>query len=434
MRCVELRGGEDPALFVFPGAGGEAAELAPLVEALEIEQRVLAVEPFEPLDSAEPPSVERIAQNAVALVRASQPDGPYFLLGYSFGGLVALEVSRSLRGAGETVELVGLVDVIYDRRYWSKGVFVRATARRSAHHLREIVRRPPAQAWAELSLRARRLAGHIAARGDPEALPPQTAHDRQAANLHAMGGWRPRAIEGPVVLFTSGDDEDLACDPAELWRPWIDDLDVRRVPGSHLRFVRDPESLVALARAVDGVLGDGPPRELRVLVATTFPWKATGRLAVELARVGCVVDVVGPSNSVVHSLPQVAHAYRLDRIRPLHALRRAMLESRVDLVVPFDDRTRQALHKIYEQAEPGSSSGARLRELIERSLGPPRNLRVDLFALCGDGRCSRRRSAMPPDRRRARRRCGRRVDGEARRISRAEDGWELGWTGGCDRP
>lgn len=372
MRCVELRAGEGPALFVFPGAGGEADELSPLVGALKTERPVVGVEPFEPLsDDAGLPSVESIAEIAVGLIKAWQPGGPYFLLGYSFGGLVALEVSRSLRSSGEAAAFVGLVDVIYDRRYWSRRIFVRATARRSVHHLRRIVREPPAQAWAELSGRTRRLVGHLAARGDPGGGPPPVVHDRQAANTEAMARWRPRAIEGPVVLFTSGDGEDFACDPAALWRPWIDDLEVLRVPGSHLRIVRDPESLSALAQAVDGVLEGGGARELRLLLATAFAWEGAGRLAVELARIGCVVEAVAPSNSVVHRLPSVARTHRLDRIRPLRALRHAMLESHADLVIPFDDRTRRALQQIHEQAEPGSPSGARLRALVEKSLGPP---------------------------------------------------------------
>ena len=372
MRCVELRTGEGPALFVFPGLGGEADELSPLVGALETERPVVGVEPFEPLsDDAGLPSVERIAESAVALIKARQPGGPYFLLGYSFGGLVALEVSRSLRSSGEAVDFVGLVDVIYDRRYWSRRsscvqrlvdpyiICVEICASRRP-------RRGPSCRGGLVGLRGTwRLAVTLEAVHRP---PCTTGRRPTSRRWHR---WRPRAIEGPVVLFTSGDGEDFACDPAALWRPWIDDLEVRRVPGSHLRIVRDPESLSALAQAVDGVLEGGGARELRLLLATAFAWEGTGRLAVELARIGCAVDAVAPSNSVVHRLPSVARTYRLDRIRPLRALRRAMLESRADLVIPFDDRTRRALHQIHEQAEPGSSSGARLRALVEKSLGPP---------------------------------------------------------------
>jgi hypothetical protein len=196
------------------------------------------------------------------------------------------------------------------------------------------------------------------------------ARDGEAADYEAaMVRWRPRAIHGPVVIF-SGGGEDFACDPAALWRPWIDDLGVHRLPGSHLGIVRDAESVAALAQAVDRELDAADPQSLRVLLATTFGWESACRLAVELAGVGCVVEAVAPPNNVVHRLTLVARTYRLGRVDPLRSLRRAIEESRADLVIPFDDRTRQALHRVYDQADATTTSGARLRELIGRSLGP----------------------------------------------------------------
>src|SRR6202043_1246860 len=38
-----------------------------------------------------------------------QSNGPYFLCGYSFGGLVAFELARTLRDRGDEVAFVGLL-------------------------------------------------------------------------------------------------------------------------------------------------------------------------------------------------------------------------------------------------------------------------------------------------------------------------------------
>jgi thioesterase domain-containing protein len=56
------------------------------------------------------PSVEAIARRYLAEVREARPRGPYLLGGWSFGGLVALEMARQLHAIGEAVPLVVLVD------------------------------------------------------------------------------------------------------------------------------------------------------------------------------------------------------------------------------------------------------------------------------------------------------------------------------------
>lgn len=55
-------------------------------------------------------SVEELAHDHIELMRSIQREGPYRLAGYSFGGLVALEIARQLRGAGEEIELLFLLD------------------------------------------------------------------------------------------------------------------------------------------------------------------------------------------------------------------------------------------------------------------------------------------------------------------------------------
>ena len=371
MRCVELRAGSGPAVFVFPGAGADARELAPLAEALETRRRIVGVEFFDPdAGAGGVPSIECLARDAVALMREQQPQGPYAVLGYSFGGLVALEAAQSLRSAGETVELAGLVDVLYDSRYWPTVVFLRATARRSAHHVASAGPR------AGVGRVGRAREPHTSAR--PPARRSRWSRRRRTTGAGrsgirraaAMARWRPRPIEGPVHLFTSDDSEDFACDLAALWGPWIDELVVHRVAGSHLEIVRDESSLRALARSIDGTLDPARTDTLRVLVATAFAWEPPCRLAIELERVGCVVEAIAPPTSALHGMASVERTYRLDRVRPLRTLRRAILESRASLVIASDDRTRRALHAIYEQADPGTPGGTRLRTLIEGSFGP----------------------------------------------------------------
>ena len=55
-------------------------------------------------------SVEAIAAYYLEEMRKVQPQGPYLLGGYSFGGVAAYEIARRLRAAGEEVAFLVLFD------------------------------------------------------------------------------------------------------------------------------------------------------------------------------------------------------------------------------------------------------------------------------------------------------------------------------------
>ncbi|WP_460395588.1 alpha/beta fold hydrolase [Actinophytocola sediminis] len=54
--------------------------------------------------------ITRLAADYLDHVRAQQPDGPYFLAGWSIGGLIAFEMADLLRRAGVEVGLLAMVD------------------------------------------------------------------------------------------------------------------------------------------------------------------------------------------------------------------------------------------------------------------------------------------------------------------------------------
>lgn len=101
-------------------------------------------------------SMEELARDHIEQIRSIQPRGPYRLAGYSFGGLVALEVAQQLRQAGERIELLFLLDPseaftsqskvepeLYEKRNTCAREGLAARVKRHARHLaqhpREIV-------------------------------------------------------------------------------------------------------------------------------------------------------------------------------------------------------------------------------------------------------------------------------------------------------
>ena len=129
---------------------------------------------------------------------------------------------------------VGLVDSLFDQRHWPTGLFVKATARRAALHARGLVR-PAAGTSAAGAVRPVGSPGEAAARPPPGSRTPGATGVAtvQDANLAVMAQWRPRVFDRPVTLFAATE-SDFGCDLADLWRPWLPQLEVRRVWGNHL--------------------------------------------------------------------------------------------------------------------------------------------------------------------------------------------------------
>jgi thioesterase domain-containing protein len=109
---VLLRGGaEEAPFFLVHGLGGGVFGYADLVDHLPEGCAIYGLQAAG-LEDEEPPdtSIEAMAERFVAAVRAVQPHGPYRLGGYCYGGVVAFEMARQLRAAGEPPALVAIVE------------------------------------------------------------------------------------------------------------------------------------------------------------------------------------------------------------------------------------------------------------------------------------------------------------------------------------
>jgi pimeloyl-ACP methyl ester carboxylesterase len=182
---------------------------------------LFAIDP--PIDVAKglvpPPStIADLAGRHLAAIRAHRPDGPYRLFGYSFGGLVAFEMTRQLEAAGAIVEICALGDsptistVPLLRRGAAPAFTRRAEARRSyARFRRSGVRGALGAARLQVARlrhghrRRRELARHAREGGLLAAF----ARDAYLAEImHQLArGWSaagPVAAKGLYVASTAG--------------------------------------------------------------------------------------------------------------------------------------------------------------------------------------------------------------------------------------
>jgi amino acid adenylation domain-containing protein len=213
-----------------------------------------------------PDTVEAIAADRVRAVLAAWPRGPYVLGGHCYGGIVALEMARQLRAAGERVEAVVMIDT--PAPAWRAQLLHGATtalgragrlspASRAALAARvtgaaeSIVDRARTgrtrlSALARAGLRrqaaavGRRLAGvvrWIGALGGPEedpifrAAPSAVPAAGWEAYCRAIRRYVPAGYDGAVTLFRAA--ELRAARPDLGWAPLLPGLEIEVVPGDH---------------------------------------------------------------------------------------------------------------------------------------------------------------------------------------------------------
>jgi amino acid adenylation domain-containing protein len=103
--------GSRPPLFCVHAAGANVLIYRPLSRHLGKDQPVYALQ-APGLDGRTRPltSVEEMAALYIKEIRASQPHGPYHLLGASFGGLVIYEMAQQLLAQNEEVALLAMLN------------------------------------------------------------------------------------------------------------------------------------------------------------------------------------------------------------------------------------------------------------------------------------------------------------------------------------
>jgi amino acid adenylation domain-containing protein len=254
-------GGALPPLFFLPPAGGTVTHYADLARHLGPEQPFLALHaPGLTGDEAPLESVEALAARYVAEIRAAQPHGPYWLGGWSAGGVPSFEAARQLRAAGEEVALVAIIDAAApdggqktappDRvqlfRDFASGVVTEDEALLDAL-VAELRSLPEPEHLAALSRWIARHGGQVM---DAELERVGRSLTVFAATARAVFAYRgPPPLDVPVALFVAAEGKpEKGMGPDLLpprWRPFTTgELIVHVVPGPHLEMVLDPAAEV----------------------------------------------------------------------------------------------------------------------------------------------------------------------------------------------
>ena len=218
--------GSEPPLFLVHGRLGQALVSPHFLKLLGEQQPVWAFQ-VRGLDGLHAPhaSIDAMAEDYLAEMRARWPSGPYFIGALCAGALIALEMAHRLRDAGKTVLPLLLLDPP-DRPFAMAATRVTADGMISR-------------------LKVRNAMGRIAAPIDDPVYARASAHAALAFET-AIRNHRPRPYDGPVFMLSSRDRIETA-DPRQQGQLFTGRVERFEVAATHVQ-VLDPHNAVFASR------------------------------------------------------------------------------------------------------------------------------------------------------------------------------------------
>ncbi len=231
-----------PPLYLIHPVGGNVMGFRPLMRYFPQDQAIYALQSLG-LDGRRPPltSIEDMASHYLAEIRGVQSQGPYLLIGNSFGGLVAYEMAQLLHGQGEKLGLA-MLDTA-GPRYFKRFI------PRSWDHVRHFCRLGFREKTQYLLERAGNFKMRISVATRRRHQPVvsgktlfATLQEVEAANYVAEQRYRPRQYSGAATLFRAMKQPvGTYDDPSLGWDQLVaGGLQVYNVPGDHLSMTDEP--------------------------------------------------------------------------------------------------------------------------------------------------------------------------------------------------
>jgi len=248
---MRTSGKKRPLFFIHPFGGTIFCYLA-LVRHLETQHPVYAVQSpgLSQADAVEV-SVEDIATQYIKVIKEQQPQGPYHLGGWCFGGVIAFEMAHQLQQVGESISMLALMD---SRAPILENVpddgddatLLSWFARDLAIPYNRTLSIPPEELRA---LNPEEMFEHVLVRAKSIQVIPEDAESEMLrryfevyiANGIALQTYFPKPIEKmPIKLFRAVDETD-DYGPALGWEKLCShDLKIIDVPGNHNSIMYEP--------------------------------------------------------------------------------------------------------------------------------------------------------------------------------------------------
>ncbi|WP_433710949.1 amino acid adenylation domain-containing protein [Nocardia sp. CA-084685] len=240
-------GGTEPALFCIHSSSGMSWSYLGFAERLRPGRPIYGLQAPDLGGEPSARSIEEAADRYIREIRAVQPNGPYHLLGWSFGGLIAHAMAAKLQAAGETVGVVALLDSDHADidsdtiERLSAGAFVNTFG--SIFGIEDVPAEASAQEAADL----------IKARLGMEVIDAELI-ERMANSYNASArtrtGYRRPIFDGDLLYFSATVDTSDLVGP-DGWRPYTTGRVLNHEIDVTHNELTSPHALAIIARVLD---------------------------------------------------------------------------------------------------------------------------------------------------------------------------------------
>jgi amino acid adenylation domain-containing protein len=246
--------GTKPPLFLAHGLTGNVLSFYGLRHHIPEDQPVYGIQAYG-LNSGRASllGIPEMAAYYVQEIRAFQPHGPYYLGGFSAGGLLAYEMALQLTAAGEQVAFLALFDSYIEGAggYWLKMFYSRRAlrmavlaARYSVYNMRKygfsyVMRKKARNMFVNLKIIVWLMLGRNKKKADDDKTSNYLTIPE--AFTRAIRVYEPKRYSGSAVLFRTLLPGFQYSDDSAGWRGYISgDLDIREIEGDHDYIFREP--------------------------------------------------------------------------------------------------------------------------------------------------------------------------------------------------
>ncbi|GAA6619990.1 non-ribosomal peptide synthetase [Scytonema sp. NUACC26] len=243
--------GSKPPLFLIHPLGGEVLCYRSLSIHIGKDQPIYGIQP-QGIDGKQPllTKIEDMAALYIKEIQSIQPQGPYYLGGYSLGGTIAYEIAQQLRQQGQETAILIMLD---------SGVLGQTKRlpfiARTFIHFENLIKAGPAYIstkvtgwtqWALFHLRHK----YLNFLGDVKSLSQDDPHLKiMDSNLMAWDRYTYQPFSGRIAVLRTNerclDAQDRAVglqyDPLLGWGSLVNgEIDVYHIPGSHFTMFDEP--------------------------------------------------------------------------------------------------------------------------------------------------------------------------------------------------
>ncbi|MBV8932766.1 MAG: amino acid adenylation domain-containing protein, partial [Kutzneria sp.] len=255
--------GSGPPVFCMHPGEGLSWRYAGLLNYLPQDYPVYGLQARSLSDvSSLPATIEEMVDDYLDTIREIQPQGPYYLLGWSFGGLIAHAVATRIQEHGDQVALLAVLDGYPRVKMTGPGV--------TEHD--EVRRLGGGGAGDDIEARVRERIDEVARRyrssdrGSGITTEIMSAIRETSVNNERLArNYSPAKFRGDLLLFVSalGRPEFLPASVApQIWRPYVEGrIESYEINSDHHDMLR-PGALAEIGRVVSGKLR-GAARNLR---------------------------------------------------------------------------------------------------------------------------------------------------------------------------